>query len=119
MSTYALADAPTGILAAWETDGQVQWLRMDPATGRRSDLVFAPGATEQRKHPVIAANARGETLLAWTEGTGWNKGGGLAWQLFGRDQKPLVQGQGRVGDVPAWSMGAVAVRPDGGFVIVY
>jgi hypothetical protein len=119
MSTYALADAPTGILAAWETAGQVQWLRMDPTTGRRSPLVVAPGAAGTRKHPSIAANSRGETLLVWTEGTGWNKGGGLAWQLYDRNAMPVVEGQGRAEGVPTWGLGTVVARPDGGFVIVY
>jgi len=118
MSTFSLIDATTGILAAWETDGQVQWTRVDPRTGEHAGTVSPPGATKNRKHPVLAANARGETLLVWTEGTSWNKGGGLAWQLFDRDGKPLSE-QGRLAGVPAWSQVAVVARPDGGFTIGY
>ena len=48
--------------------------------------VIAPeGKAGARKHPVLAVDANGQTLLAWTEGTGWQKGGSLAWQLFDRN----------------------------------
>jgi hypothetical protein len=118
MSTFALQDTGDSILAAWETDTQVYWLRIDPVTGRRSSIVNAPGSTKNRKHPVIAANTRGETLLAWTEGTAWNKGGSLAWQTFDKTGAP-IGAQGRAEGVPVWGLAAVATRPDGSFVIVY
>jgi hypothetical protein len=92
---------------------------MDPTTGRRSPLVVAPGAAGTRKHPSIAANSRGETLLVWTEGTGWNKGGALAWQLYDRKANPVIEGQGRAEGVPTWGLGTVVARPDGRFVIIY
>lgn len=41
-----------------------------------------PGPSQDRKHPVVLANQHGETLLAWTEGTAWQRGGTVAWQLF-------------------------------------
>src|SRR5262249_43825721 len=87
MSTYTLAHAPAGVLAAWETTGQVYYTLLDPKTGKRSPTVAAPGAGSGRKHPSVAGNARGEVLLAWTEGMGWNKGGSLAWQVFDRHGK--------------------------------
>jgi len=118
MSSFSLNESASGIRAAWETDGQVQWLRVDPATGTRSEIVVAPGATANRKHPVIATNTRGETMLAWTEGTGWNKGGGLAWQVFDRDGRPIGP-LGRAPGIPTWSMAAVAPLPDGAFAIIY
>jgi hypothetical protein len=118
MSSFSLDASPSGVRAAWETDGQVQWLRLDPAAGTQSNIVAAPGSATGRKHPVIATNESGETMLAWTEGTGWNKGGGLAWQVFDREGRP-VGTQGRVPGIPTWSLAAVAALPDGQFVIVY
>lgn len=118
MSTFSLSETSGGMLAAWETAGQVQWLRIDGSTGRPSALVTPAGPGTNRKHPVIAANAAGETMLVWTEGTGWNKGGGLAWQLFDRNGASIGT-QGRAPGVPTWSLVAVAARPDGGFTIVY
>jgi hypothetical protein len=118
MSTFSLGTSAGGVLAAWETAGQVQWLRIDGTTGRPSTLTAAPGSTGNRKHPAIAGNARGETLLAWTEGTGWNKGGAVAWQLFDSDGTATAE-QSRLPGVPTWGLVTIAVRPDGGFTIVY
>ena len=118
MSTYSLGESASGILAAWETDGQVQWLRADPRTGARSEVIAAPGSSRNRKHPVITSNDRGETILAWTEGTGWSRGGGVAWQIFDRSGR-TIGALGQAQGVPAWSMAAVATRRDGSFVIIY
>jgi hypothetical protein len=66
----------------------------------------------------VAGNARGETLLAWTEGMAWKKGGSLAWQIF--DKRGNPQGEmGHADGVPAWSLIAAFARPDGGFAVVY
>jgi hypothetical protein len=118
MSTAALAESVAGVLAAWETDGQVYYLRMDRAAGRLSAPVAAPGAGRRRKHPVVAGNARGEAILAWTEGMGWNRGGSVAWQVFDKDGKPTA-GKGHAEGVPTWSLVAVYPRPDGRFVVLY
>ncbi len=118
MSSYALTETSAGILAAWETDGRVSYVRLDPQSGQRSAPVSAPGSGGGRKHPAVASNSRGETILVWTEGTGWNRGGAVAWQVFDRDGKPTAD-RGRVNGVPVWSMAAVFPRPDGGFTVVY
>ena len=95
MSSEALVEGPNGVQAAWETQGQVKFARVEPATVKLSPPVAAPGAGKGRKHPVLAVNARGETLFAWTEGTGWNRGGSLAWQLYDRAGQPASE-KGRV-----------------------
>jgi hypothetical protein len=118
MSSFAFAEGPANVLAAWETDGQVYFARIDPATGKRSKPVAAPGESRQRKHPVVAVNKRGQILLAWTEGMGWERGGMVAWQLYDKDGKPTAE-KGRADGVPVWSLVAVFPRADGGFTIVY
>jgi hypothetical protein len=119
MSSESFAESKTGVLAAWETRGQVYYGMIDPATMLTTRIIAAPEVAENRKHPAIAGNARGETLLVWTEGTGWQKGGSLAWQLFDRDGKP-VGGKGRRdGAVPTWGLATSVARPDGGFTIVF
>jgi hypothetical protein len=118
MSSFALTETSAGVLAAWETNGQVYYARMDPATGKRSEPVAAPGVGKGRKHPVVAGNDRGETILVWTEGMGWNRGGSVAWQVFDRDGKPTAD-TGRADGVPTWSLVAVFARPDGGFTVLY
>ncbi len=118
MSTYALAESAAGTLAAWETKGQVSACALEPGTGKHVRDVAAPGAGGQRKHPAIAGNARGEVLLAWTEGMGWERGGAVAWQVFDKAGKPTAE-KGRRTGVPVWSVVAAFARPDGGFTIVY
>jgi hypothetical protein len=119
MSSEAFAEGPGGLVAAaWDTKGQVYFARIDPKTGKRSAAVAPPGAGHERKHPAVAVNARGEMLLVWTEGMGWNRGGSLAWQVYDRDGTPTAE-RGHAAGVPVWSLVAAFVRPDGRFVIVY
>jgi hypothetical protein len=118
MSTGSLSEGTTGVLAAWETKGQVSFARPDLETGERSSPTSPPGSDRTRKHPTVATNLRGETILAWTEGTGWQKGGGIAWQIFDATGRPLGTGGKPEGVVPVWGLAAVVARPDGGFTII-
>jgi hypothetical protein len=118
MSSAAFAEGPAGVLAAWETKGQVFYTRIDPATGKHSKSIAAPGHAHGRKHPVVAANAKGEAILVWTEGLGWNRGGSVAWQVYDKSGKP-TKDKGHAEGVPTWSLVAVFPRPGGGFTVVY
>jgi hypothetical protein len=66
----------------------------------------------------VAGNGKGETILVWTEGMGWNRGGSLAWQVFDKAGKP-TQTKSETDGVPTWSLVAVFPRADGGFTIIY
>jgi len=116
MSTFALAEGGRAIVAAWETAGQVYWTRVDG--GREERPISATDSTGGRKHPAIARNAHGETLLAWTEGMGWSRGGSVAWQLFDTTDRPIGE-PARADGVPAWSLIAAYAKPDGTFEIIY
>ncbi len=118
MSSAALADGSAGLLAAWETQGQVYFASFDPKRPQSLATIPATGAAGKRKHPAVAANTRGETMLVWTEGTGWKKGGSLAWQLYGPQGKPVGE-KGEAPGVPVWSFAAVVAEKDGGFTIIY
>ena len=114
MSSASLADSSTGPVAAWETAGQVYFSHV----AATQDPIAAPGRSGDRKHPAVAVAPDGSTLLAWTEGTGWQKGGSLAWQLFDASGRP-TEIKGRVDrGIPVWSLPTVITRPDGGFTIV-
>lgn len=118
MSTGSLFENGASILAAWETKGQVFFARIDRETGEPTSPISPSGEANTRKHPSLATNARGETLLAWTEGTGWQKGGSLAWQVFDRSGQPIGPRGTLAGGVSVWGSVAVIARPDGGFMIV-
>lgn len=115
MSSAFLADSGDGVLAAAETHGRVFYVRIESSTGKVSEPV-SPEA--KGKHPVVIANGKGETLLVWTEGTAWAKGGGVAWQLYSAGGKPISE-IGRAEGLPVWSMAAAFPQPSGDFVIVY
>jgi len=118
MSSFSLAESANGMLAAWETAGQVQWTQVDPSTGKPSKIIAAAGGAGDRKHPTIAVNRRGDVLFVWTEGTGWNKGGRLSWTLYDASGAAIGT-QSHAADVPVWSLAAAVPRPDGSFAIVY
>jgi hypothetical protein len=118
MSMENLSESPAGVLAAWETMGNVYYGIINPATGRISPPIAVPGEAKGRKYPSVAGNSRGEMLVAWVEGTKWGKGGSVAWQIFDKDGKP-EGAPGRADGDPPWSLVATFARPDGGFTLVY
>jgi len=122
MSTFALAqgtDKTAPILAAWETEQQVYGSTITPAaTLQISPPVAAPDKGQNRKHPALATNNRGEVLWTWTEGTGWARGGSLSWQVYDAESKPLMK-KGREDGVPVWGLPTAVALPDGNFVLIY
>jgi hypothetical protein len=118
MSTMALVEGPQGVVAAWDTDGQIYFSRILPGTTEFSNPQAAPGAGTERKHPSLAVNSQGETILVWTEGTGWQKGGALAWQLFDKTGKPTDE-KGRMDRaIPVWGLPTVVATKEG-FIIFH
>lgn len=118
MSSMDFAENGKVLVGAWETGGQVYWARLDPQGMRASQPIAAPAEGKNRKHPRIAVNQDGEVLLVWTEGTGWNKGGSLAWQVYDPSGKPTVERKQLPG-IAAWSFAAAIVKPNGGFSVMY
>ncbi len=117
MSTFALAEAADGHLeAAWETAQQIYTASLDPATGKVADVSAIPGSGT-RKHPSVAVNQAGDRLIAWTEGTGWNRGGTMAWRLTDRYGKELAA-DANAGPVPVWGLVSAVPLSNGSFVIV-
>ncbi|GAC1450753.1 MAG: hypothetical protein NVSMB9_35410 [Isosphaeraceae bacterium] len=119
MSSASLAESGDAIVAGWETKGQVYFARIDPKTGKPGHPISPAEGDGTRKHPALASNAKGETILVWTQGTGWQKGGSLEWQVFDQSGRPIGE-KGRVEDgVPVWGLATVVTRTDGGFAIIH
>ena len=115
MSSASISEKSGEILAAAETHGRVFFIRFDPETGK----VSTPISPEtQAKHPVAIGNARGEVLLVWAEGTGWDKGGSVVWQVYDHKGNPLAV-KGRADGLPTWSLPTAFAEPDGNFTIIY
>ena len=118
MSSEALVSSPHGVFAGWESEKQVYFGRV-PAGGNKVEApAGAPGTGNNRKYPALATNARGETLLVWTEDMAWKKGGSAAWQAYGADLQP-DGAAGKAEGVPAWGLVAAFARPDGSFTVMF
>ena len=115
MSLPGLADAKDGILAAWESGRRVLWHTVAPGhLGPPSE----PMGSGTRKHPVAISEPTGRTLVVWSEGTGWQKGGAVEWQLhdpLGRPEGTVERREG----LPPWSRPAAGVDADGNFLVLF
>jgi hypothetical protein len=118
MSSEAFAQSDMGTLAAWETEKQIFYARVNKKSGLTGTAISAPGTGANRKHPALAVNRQGATLLAWTEGMAWKKGGSLSWQMFDRSGRAIGE-VGHAEGVPVWGLLAAFTAPDGSFRIVY
>lgn len=116
MSSMALIVNSGGMIGAWETQGNVYFGQL--ANGEGIELTLAPGEPGQSKHPTLASDGEGRLLVAWTEGTGWQRGGTLAWQVFDPKGQPTrVKGRLERG-IPMWGLpSAVATRE--GFILFH
>jgi hypothetical protein len=116
MSTFALTESEDGVVAAWETAQQIYSATLHAKSGTVGPIVAVPGSGG-RKHPSVSVNSAGQTLLAWTEGTAWNRGGTAAWRLTDRDGKQLASSED-AGPVPVWGLVSAVTLRDGSFVLL-
>ena len=115
ISTTNLARGPEGMAVSWETAGQV----FAGPTGKLQRAASPAGeAAARRKNPAVAVNHRGETLLGWGDGFGWQSGGTFHWQLFDAGGAPLGE-QGTGPEIPDGSLPAIVAEPDGTFLVTF
>ncbi len=98
--------------AGWEVNGQVKFTSVDGAK------TFSPAGDVKRKHPVAVQTKDGSTLLLWTEGTGWQKGGSVVWQVIGPDGKQTGAVQKQEG-LPVWGLATAWADAKNGWVVLY
>jgi hypothetical protein len=112
MSTASAISTSRGFLGAWENDGKLGFGRL---SGDPSEQLS--GKTP-RKHPTLASNDKGETLLAWAEGIAFGKGGAVGWQRFDAAGKP-VGPTGHAEGLPGHGSIAAVALNDGTFAVIY
>ncbi len=117
MSSYSLAEDKETLLAGWETREKVYWSPIGTNGRLLRTPIVAPDA-DKSKHPVIISNGKGQVLFAWTEGTGWQRGGSLSWQVYSLSGDPIGT-RGHAEGLPVWSLLSAYARPDGSFVLLY
>ena len=111
MSSASVINAGSKSRAAWEAEGKVFTSLLDYA----SKAIAV--SNDKARHPALAINAKGETLVTWSIGTGWQKGSQLGWLVLDASGKP-TSARGTQPGVPVW--GFSAAYADGEkFVILY
>lgn len=118
MSSYAFAEGAGDLLAAWETSKQIHFAAVKKGSVELGPME-GPKAAPGSKHPAVAINSQGKRIVAWTEGTGWMKGGGLAWQVYSSAGNAEGAVGRRPGAIPVWGLVSVVTEPDGTFRIFY
>lgn len=113
MSTGALLPARGGFLGAWENAGRISISPLPPPSA--GDL---SGSGANRKHPSLAVDSHGETLLAWVENIGFGRGGDVAWQRYDAQGRPLGE-IGHASGLPGHGNVAAAALADGKFAVIY
>ncbi|NRA39816.1 MAG: hypothetical protein HRU15_16865 [Planctomycetes bacterium] len=101
---------------SWQTQEQVLYAILDK-NGTVITKNPIPSMGKKQKHSKAVVNSAGDVCLAWTEGTGWNKGGRVLWQLNDATGKTIISG--RKNDLAAWSMPALVCTLKGNFLLVY
>jgi hypothetical protein len=117
MTTFAIAQTPDTLVAAWMVQQQIYTSDLPPGT-RTPSAPSAMAGTAPRNHPAIAVNAAGDRLFAWIEGAMRSHDGSVAWELRDRTGARLAS-QPSAGPVPPLSLVTAVARPDGSFVIIY
>lgn len=112
MSSATLLASGKATRAAWETEGTV-WTALVGETP--VPVALSKG---KARHPALAVNGRGETLVSWSLGTGWQRGGELGWVVLDANGKPAAT-RGTAKEVPVWSHTAAFANAAGDFIILH
>jgi hypothetical protein len=119
MSSEAFAEGPGGLYTAWDTEWQIYFTRVQPGKAAFETPKAVPGPGGNRKHPALAVNKNGDVIVVWTEGTAWNRGGDLAWQVYDKAGQPTAESGRRPGAIPVWGLPAVIAEANGRFTIFH
>jgi hypothetical protein len=68
---------------------------------------------------VVPLEGTDSVLVAWTEGTGWQRGGELAWRTVGLNSSSQDSPVQRLPGVPVWGSVAAWRESDGSVTVLY
>ena len=110
MTYYTIAPTTTGYLAAWPTQGQIYWARLDS----KGNLlppgeIKTSGRNGMRTGLTIHSGKENTILLCWNDGTR------LHWQLFDGQANQI----GSPGELASKGKGAAAVSLNDGSFLVF
>ncbi|MCA9211639.1 MAG: hypothetical protein KDB27_01120 [Planctomycetales bacterium] len=107
MTGSFISPAADGIVAAWETKGEIYYARMEPSGKLTSAGEIL--ASDQGRYPVTLTAADGVTVVAWKNSEK------LEWQLFDSQDNPTEQRGSKTGTTVDRPAGVVT--SDGSFVL--
>ena len=110
MSSQSISFGRQSFLTAWESEGKIFF------TNPYFKTIQVPGGGN-RKHPLILENSKQELLVAWAEGTGWQKGGDLCWQKFTSAGKPTSKVERVRKGIKVWSVFSGFVEDEKFFLV--
>ena len=116
MTSMSFVEGPTGIVAAWETDGQIRFGPIGSGTESSITTASKTAGPAKHKYPSLATNADGFTLISWVATEGWKQPGHFHSTLF-NPQGEAVEHQ-RAPQLPVWSFGAAITLADGNFAVI-
>ncbi len=118
MSSMSFGEVERGMLVGWETKNQVQIAPVAKGSVNAGKIISPSDSKKSSKHPVFAVSPEGNVLITWTEGTGWKKGGTIAWREYDSSMRPTSE----VGRLPAgvsvWSFVASYYDANDGFFYI-
>lgn len=118
MTSMSFSETAHDLLAAWETEQQVYFAKIDRGSTQAGVPISAPGKGHNRKYPALAQDGDGRVLLTWVDLRSRGKPGALQWTLFDSDHN-VIESSDDAGTVPAWSFAAAFAGPDGKFVTLF
>lgn len=119
MSSAAFGEGRNGVLLGTERKGHIEAVSIDPNTLSQRSIEDTLRILKSGKYPAVAGNAKGEVMLAWTEGGGWNKGGVLKWMVVDDAGKVAEKAEIPGKEIAAWSFAATVTKPDGTFLLIF
>jgi hypothetical protein len=116
LSTARLSRLGGDPVAVWLSEGRIRLGRLGMTESVRP--LSEPG--RKANHPVVVPlPGSGSLLVAWTEGTAWQRGGDLAWRTVGSGESPGDSPIQRLPGVPVWGSVAAWNESDGSVTVLY
>ncbi len=103
MSSMSFGELEKSMLIGWETEQQVRMTLIAKGTVNSGQIISPTGDSKGSKHPVFATSPKGNVLISWTEGTGWEQGGSVAWLEYDADMNPVSETGRLPAGVSVWS----------------
>ena len=116
MTSMSFVEGPEGIMASWETEGQIRFGSTPPGAETSIKTASNTAGPAKHKYPSLATNPDGFTLISWVATEGWKQPGQFHSTLF-NPQGEAVEHQSGL-QLPVWSFGAAITLSDGNFAVI-